>query len=606
MCGLTGIVDYREPSMEGARGVLLSMTRTLAPRGPDDEGSFIGPHVALGHRRLSIIDTSSAGHQPFFDETGRYALVYNGEIYNYRALRNELAQLGRRFRTHTDTEVLLSAYAQWGEDCLSRFNGDFAFAIWDGVTQELFFARDRMGVKPFFYAERAGGICFASELKALLRHPDVSRTLDPYALIQLFTGLQPLAPQTLLQGVKSLPPGHLGRLTRNGLDIRRYWDIPVLEHRDSWVDTVARTRELLTNATELRLVSDVPLCGLLSGGVDSSAVCALAARALDEPLRTFTVGFDGADGVAPMHTHGDDAEFAAEVARAIGSRHSVLRVADGGVLDGSLAPMTARDLPTTMGQEVGMDRLFRQIGKHAKVALSGEAADEVCAGYYFFLTEQALSGDGNPLMVDRADKQDVRALMFAPGFRRKLDPIGYLDQRHKQLVAEAPRYGQGEREQRIKLLQYMQIKHFLPYLLDRADRISMASSVEVRVPFCDHRLVEYVFNVPTDMTLRGGVEKALLRNAVSELIPRSVVERKKSIFPYSISPRDLDEQWRALWQVMQRPDGIVRRVLNPYYFERWRETARNDPSIAIGFQGAALAAITFDVLCQRFNLDLGQ
>lgn len=604
MCGISGIIDYHSKLSETGRATLAAMNDSLHHRGPDDEGLFFDTHAALGHKRLAIIDLEG-GVQPMQSRDENFVLVYNGEIYNFKEIRAELEGRGRSFRTASDTEVLLQAFEEWGPDCVHRFNGDFAFALWDRKAEQLFLARDRLGVKPLYYAEVGGLFLFGSEVKALLAHPAVDRRLDPYAVIETFASLQPHAPRTLIEGVKSLEAGHRMYVNRSGVRIERYWDLEYREHTDSLEDTIERVYELLADATRLRMVSDVPICGLLSGGLDSSGLCALMSEAASEPIQTFSINFAGNAGTehkSITHINGDDSAFARLVAEHIGSRHTE-KLIDGQAYFDTL-PLTsrARDLPGANGGEVGIYRLCQMVKEHATVALSGEGADEVGAGYYMFFSKELLEEKYNPLLINRIDKM---GFIFHPWFRLRRRPLAYLRDLYRDYLAKMPRVWDREEDRVFNTLHYMQLKRTLPYLLDRADRLSMASSVELRVPFCDHRLAEYVFNIPPKLKIKEGVEKHILREALRKKLPDAVVDRKKSFFPYPMSSENMERLHRDFLKLTapwRRHRTKLRRFIHPVlpYFLIF--LARKQIVPVLGAHTFCTTALTLDMITREYDL----
>jgi asparagine synthase (glutamine-hydrolysing) len=546
MCGITGWVDF-ERDLSGEHEVTQAMTDTMACRGPDDEGIWLSPHAAIGHRRLSIIDLAG-GRQPMsVAEDGRTlaVLTYSGEVYNFRELRDELTGHGHRFRTASDTEVVLRAYLQWGEDLVDHLNGMYAFAIWDVRSESLLLVRDRMGIKPLHYHPTPHGVVFGSEPKALLASPEVDRVVDADGLRELL-GFVKTPERAVFRGMREVRPGQLVRVGRGGLTKRRYWRLEAREHPDDLDTTVHTVRALLEDIIERQLISDVPLCTLLSGGLDSSAVTALAAAALSAqgggPVRSFAVDFAGYTEhfTADAMRDTPDAPYVHELAEYVGADHTdiVLSTADLMAPAVRTAVLRAFDQPNHMGDMyTSLYLLFRAIRGHSTVALSGESADEVFGGYRWFHDADAVAADTFPWLAALADGDHDDAGLLGADLVALLDLPAYREASYRAALAEVPYLdGVTGQERRMREICYLHLTRFVQILLDRKDRMSMASGLEVRVPFCDHRLVEYVFNTPWSMKTFDGREKSLLRAAADGLLPESVLQRRKSPYPSTQDP----------------------------------------------------------------------
>ncbi|GGP36690.1 asparagine synthase (glutamine-hydrolyzing) [Streptomyces melanogenes] len=554
MCGIAGWVGYGH-DVTRHEDSARAMTATMVCRGPDAGGVWTGRHVALGHRRLAVIDIEG-GKQPMsagFGVAPEAVTTYSGEVYNYRELRAELSARGHRFRTNSDTEVVLQAYLEWGDAFVERLNGMFAFAIWDTRTEELLLVRDRMGVKPLLYYPTEDGVLFGSEPKAILAHPLAEPVVDAEGLREVF-GLTMTPENAVFRGMYEVRPGSMVRLSRRGLRKTRYWQLESRPHTDDLDTTVGTVREILDDTVRRQLVSDVPLCSLLSGGLDSSAVTALAARALAEEgrgerIRTFSVDFTGHAERFEANAvwEAPDAPFVKEAVAHIGTDHEDIVLDNAQLLTPEVrgAVLRALDLPTVTGDmEYSLYLLFQAVRARSTVALSGESADELFGGYSHFHDPEAVSSATFPwhLPYRRAGGQDA---LRTTGLWDRLDLGAYIDQRYKEAVADVPALpGESPQEARMREISHLHLTRFVNFLLDRKDRISMAVGLEVRVPFCDHRLVEYVFNTPWAMKTFDGREKSLLRAATQDVLPRSIVERKKSPYPstqdvqYELSLRD--------------------------------------------------------------------
>ncbi|MER6978051.1 asparagine synthase (glutamine-hydrolyzing) [Streptomyces carpinensis] len=545
MCGISGWVSYQR-DLRSERPTAEAMNATMACRGPDAQGLWLDTHAVLGHRRLAIIDLPG-GVQPMSEHTpdGDVVLVYSGEAYNYTELRDELRRLGHSFRTDSDTEVVLHGYLEWDADLPEHLNGMFAFALWDGRTDRLLLIRDRMGIKPLYYYATDDGILFGSEPKAILASPFVSRTVDLDGLRELFS-MAKTPGHAIWAGMREVEPGTVVTVERAGLHTRTYWQLSAAEHTDSQQDTIVRVRELLEDIVRRQLVSDVPRCVLLSGGLDSSAITALAAQQLrgKETVRSFAVDFVGqSENFIPDDLRATpDTPYVHDVVRHTGTDHEDIVLDPEGLADPTVraAAVRARDLPLGLGDlDQSLLLLFRAIRKHSTVALSGESADEVFGGYAWFHDPAARDAGTFPWLaaLERLHGRGGSSLLH-PELQERLDLPGYIAQRYAQAMAQVPHLD-GEKdplERRMREVCYLHLTRFVRMLLDRKDRLSMATGLEVRVPFCDHRLVEYVFNTPWSMKTFDGREKSLLRAATSELLPRSVAERVKSPYPSTQDP----------------------------------------------------------------------
>lgn len=540
MCGIAGWTDWTQ-DLRPQRQVIENMTRTLALRGPDAEGVWTAPHALLGHRRLSIIDLAH-GAQPMVDALGEVALTYSGEVYNFQALREELRGLGQVFSTQSDTEVVLRAYLQWGELAFARLTGIFAFALWDTRDESLWLVRDRFGVKPLYYFPTASGVLFGSEPKAILAHPEVRPVLDASGVAELFAlSTAPTPGHGIYQGFYQLKPGHALRFDAKGLRDLVYWELKAGVHTDNPSETARHVATLLRQVVEEQLVADVPLGSLLSGGLDSSAISAYASQARQrhgQSLPTFSVDFTlGGEGFAPTPWQSSwDEPFAQLASAALGTPHTTLAVAPEQVLEQEEAVLRARDFPGWGELDSSLYLLFQQVRQHTTVALSGESADEVFGGYPFFHDQQALDYAGFPWLANKSGLWEL----LRPEVAARVAPQDYVARRYQEALDEVPRLpGESPQERRQREVTYLALTRWLPAMLDRKDRISMAVGLEVRVPFCDHRLVEYVWNVPWSTKSVAGEGKTLLRNAVHSELPEAIVQRKKSGFPANPDPRYL-------------------------------------------------------------------
>ncbi|QRP50645.1 asparagine synthase (glutamine-hydrolyzing) [Amycolatopsis sp. FDAARGOS 1241] len=575
MCGITGWVDFGR-DLAAERETVAAMTATMACRGPDASGLWFDRHAAFGHRRLSIIDLE-LGKQPMTaDAGGTVALTYSGEVYNFAELRAELETRGHRFTTHSDTEVVLRGYLEWGAGLAEHLNGMYAFAIWDPREERLVLIRDRMGIKPLYYSLLGDGLLFGSEPKAILAHPDVKPVLDADGLRELLVFTKNPG-QAVWAGLREVEPGTVVTLDRTGLKVRRYWQLQPDEHTDDIGVTVHQVRELLDDVVRRQLVADVPRCVLLSGGLDSSVLTALSAQQLadqGEQVRSFAVDFVGQEEnfVPDAMRSTPDAPYVRDVHEHVGSLHQDIVLDSAELADPAVrrAVVRARDLPTGLGDLDGsLYLLFRAIRERSTVALSGESADEVFGGYAWFHDPQVQQADTFPWLARRlaSGARGSVAGIFDPGLLSTLDLRAHLRDSYSAAVAEAgTRPGETEHERRMRVIGYLHLTRFVRILLDRKDRLSMANGLEVRVPFCDHRLVEYVYNTPWTTKTFDGREKSLLRAAARDVLPASVAERVKSPYPSTQDPKYLEALREQAGDLLASPahgvfDLIDRRAL---------------------------------------------
>jgi asparagine synthase (glutamine-hydrolysing) len=546
MCGIAGWVSY-DRDLTAHHDVIATMTETMARRGPDAGGVWIDRHVGLGHRRLAVIDLAGGAQPMQAAERGRTiaSLIYTGEVYNFVELRDELRQLGHQFKTRSDTEVVLRGYLQWGDKVAEHLNGMFAFAIWDVRTEELLLVRDRMGVKPLFYYPTADGVLFGSEPKAILAHPTVRPRVGKDGFREILV-LAKNPESTIYAGMHEVRPGQVVRVNRNGLTKRRYWMLTAREHEDDLPRTIETVTALLEDIVQRQIVSDVPLCSLLSGGLDSSAVTAMAHRAIAAQqggrLRSFSVDFanHGAAFVASDFHKSSDTPFVRDFVAHTGCDHREVVLDSRELADRDLnrAVMQAADFPLSVSGDMfaSLYRLFQAVRADSTVALSGESADEVFGGYPWFHDRKAVEAATFPWLATTGKTFDGTQVLDADLLARLNLPEFQADS-YAQAIAETPVLsGEDSGERRMREISYLHLTRFVQFLLDRKDRMSMAVGLEVRVPFCDHRLVDYVFNIPWHLKTFDGREKSILRAATRELLPHSIVERQKSPYPSTQDP----------------------------------------------------------------------
>ncbi len=554
MCGITGIVTWHE-AVAQQQSTLKKMQLVLRHRGPDQDGVYLDTHCAFAHTRLAVIDVAR-GKQPMTrqTETETYTLVYNGELYNTEELRVALQKEGVVFETHCDTEVVLQAYIQWGAACTERFNGIFAFAIWEQQQQRLFLARDRIGVKPLFYAEIPDGVVFASEIKALLQHPAVPHTIDQNGIAQiLLLGPGRSAGCGVFQTVREVKRAHCGYATETGVALMPYWTLQAKPHTETMEQTIEHVRYLVEDAVTRQLVSDVPIGTFLSGGLDSSLLSAIAngiLRKRGEMLHTFSVDYrDNEKYFQKSHFQpNSDPDYIRCMADALQCQHH-WTVLDTPQLAEALIPaMQARDLPGMVDVDSSLYLFCDAIKQHVTVALSGECADELFGGYPWYRDPNIRERDGFPWAQSTA----YRMQFLREEFAEQIDGEAYVTTAYEKTIRQADGLPDDTPlEKRMREMMLLNLEWFMQTLLDRKDRMSMANALEVRVPFCDYRIAEYLYNVPWEMKEYHGYEKGLLRIAMQDYLPEKVLWRKKSPYPKTHNPNYLETVRRMLYAILQ-------------------------------------------------------
>lgn len=573
MCGIAGFYDPRAAFCETKAeqtlhtNTLIAMRKAIAHRGKDQTGEYLKNRVGLAHTRLSIRDLSG-GIQPMVRQAGgkTAALVYNGELYNTDELLPDLRRLGLEPTTTTDTEVLLLGYLAFGISVVERLNGIFAFALWDEEEEILWLVRDRLGVKPLFYAQKGSLLLFGSEIKALFAHPACSPALDEDSLRVLF-GLGPARPGGcgVFAGVQEVRAGHLLRVQNGRISDTAYWDLESRPHTDSYEETVDTVSFLVRDAVRRQMVSDVPVASFLSGGIDSSIVTALASRCLAKEgaiLSTFSFDFAGNDRYFEANAFQPerDRPYVQLMLAQLSVSHTELVCEEHRLADELFPAMRAKDLPGMADVDASLLYFCRLAAQQNKVVLTGECADEIFGGYPWFYRPELLNADGFPW----SRHPEVRESLLRDEWVEKLQLRAYTREVYEQSLREVPPLsGEAPQEARRRAVSYLNIKWFLQTLLDRMDRTSMASGLEARVPFADHRIAEYLFNVPWAFKAKDGLEKRLLRDACSDLLPEALLWRKKSPYPKTYDPayEELLEEQAA--RLLQTPGHPVWQFLDP-------------------------------------------
>lgn len=575
MCGIAGWINF-ERDLRFEDRTMLAMAEPMVCRGPDDGATWLEGHAAFSHRRLIVVDPLG-GAQPMVRRVGghRFVLVYNGELYNTSELRQELIALGHVFYGHSDTEVVLQAFIEWGPSAVERFNGIFAIGVYDERRQTLWLARDRMGVKPLFWAQRGPDLLFASDVRALLAHSQVEPEVDAEGMAEIF-GLGPARTpgHGIFRNVSELKPGHWLEYSPKGISEHIYWELVSHDHPDDLPTTTRHLRELLEDTVARQLVADVPVVTLLSGGLDSSIVTALAAQTFAQqgrgPLHTYSIDFVDMD----RYFHSDgfqtnlDAPWVQMVSKAWGTHHHQVVLDTPELVSDLLLALHARNFPGMADVDSSLLTFCREIKRDATVALSGEAADEIFGGYPWFHMEGALSATTFPW----ARTLDRRLEVWSPRLRGLAHLEEYIHDRYSQAITEVPRLAAEPRDQaRLREIAYLSITRFMPTLLDRKDRMSMEVGLEVRVPYCDHRLVEYAWNIPWPWKRLEGHAKGILRKACADLLPASVVWRQKSPYPSTVNPSYREAMRSWLRQVLSEEDSPLHPWINHAYLHTLTE-----------------------------------
>jgi len=539
MCSILGIINFKDSTTDITQAILNEMRKTTAHRGPDQNGYYRNEFVCFAHNRLAVIDVEN-GLQPMTVsfEGKSYTIVYNGEIYNANELRTELIAAGVSFSTYCDTEVVLYSYIVWGLKCSEKLNGIYAFAIYDDHRKQIYLSRDRMGVKPFFYTQLGNTLIFSSEVKAILRHPQIRAELDSEGIWQLLY-LSPMRPSNngIFKNIYEISPGYHGIFDINGLKLFRYWELKAYELEDSEDTIIEKTRFLLTDSIQRQLVSDVPLCTFLSGGLDSSIVTSVAKRDKKngELLSTYSFEYEGNQQhftATSFQPESDDA-YAVWLAKYLKTDHTVLTVSQQKIADLLTDAVKYRDYPGMADIDSSLLYYCSQVKNRHTVALSGECSDEIFGGYPWFYKPEMLNRDFFPWIHD----PESRVYLFNSDFAKPKEGFEFVKQMYLDSKNACPLAGNESDEMKTsRIATWLSVNWFMVSLLERKDRMSMASGLEVRVPFSDHRILEYVYNVPWSIKFKNKVEKSLLRTAMAEYLPDKILYRKKSPYPKTHNP----------------------------------------------------------------------
>lgn len=543
MCGIAGFcsfdVDY-SCNQGKYVNILENMSDTLYHRGPDEHGHYLSRHFGLAHARLSIIDLAN-GKQPMYRSVGgyTYAICYNGELYNTAELREDLTRKGWRFKTSSDTEVILIGHIEYGTSFVERLNGIFAYAFVNEKDQEISLYRDRSGIKPLFYTIFNNTLLFGSELKAIFAFPEYQPRVDKNGLNEIF-GIGPAKTSGcgIFKDVYEILPGHYLMYTESSMRLHCYWKLISKPHTDSYEETVEKTRFLVTDSISRQMVSDVPICTFLSGGIDSSLVSAVCTNELNKQgkqLQTYSFDFVNNDKYFKSNPFqpASDKPYVDMMVKFLDSNHTYLECDNYTMADCLFESVDARDLPAMADIDSSMLHFCRQVKQYNKVTLTGECADEIFGGYPWFHKEECFNATTFPWSMDI----DARKSFLSDSFLNELNMEAYIRATYEASIAETPRLAEDSKtEARRREISYLNLRWFMQTLLDRMDRTSMYSGLEARVPFADHRIIEYVWNVPWSIKYKGNMVKHLLRESARGLLPDEILFRKKSPYPKSHDP----------------------------------------------------------------------
>lgn len=579
MCGIAGEVSYSHSVIKN-KDSFLRMQKVLTPRGPDQNGLYIKENAALVHSRLCVIDIEN-GKQPMTAvyDGKEYAIVYNGELYNTDEIRAELVSLGHKFMGHSDTEVVLKSFVQWKDECVKKFNGIFAFAIWDEAQKRLFFARDRIGVKPLFYAIKDNSFIFGSEIKALLAHDTIEPVIDENSIAEImFIGPGRTPGCGVFKDMNEVRPASCGYYSESGIKIKKYWTLRDKEHTDSFEETVEKVRSLVKDAITRQLVSDVPVGTFLSGGLDSSIISSVANSYFKEKggvLHTFSVTYEDNDKYFKKSKFqpNSDTEYIKIMANYLGCEHHLITLNNKDLADALLDAVDARDLPGMADVDSSLILFCKEIKKHCTVALSGECADEIFGGYPWYRDKTIRMINGFPWAQSTA---------YRKGFIRddiKLpEAEEYVYSRYKDTIINTSKIKDiSPTESRMKEMMRLNLDWFMQTLLDRKDRMSMYNALEVRVPFCDYRIAEYLYSVPWEFKDYKSYEKGLLRQAVTGLLPDEVLWRKKSPYPKTHNPEYLKYVSQMLESVIDNSNSPLLTFIKKEELQKLLKTEKSEP-----------------------------
>ncbi len=569
MCGIVGFVNYKQ-DISKYRNVINNMNSVLSKRGPDEQGFYLKSQVALAHKRLIVVDPDG-GKQPMIEHfsDNEYAIVYNGQLYNTKELRRTLEENGFSITSHSDTEILLKSYIFYGNDVVNHLNGIFSFAIWNSKKEELFIARDHFGVKPLFYTMRNNSFIFASEIKAIFQYPGVERILDSQGISELF-GIGPAHTPglTIFYNIFELKPAHFAIFNKSGLHIEKYWKLESKPHPDNFAKTCETIDFLLKDSIERQLISDVPLCTFLSGGLDSSIITKYASdycyKAGLPPLDTYSIDYVDNDKnfVKSDFQPNSDNYYINLMVNKLHTKHHSIVIDTPELAEYLEDAMIARDMPGMADIDSSLLLFCKNVKPTATVSLTGECADEIFGGYPWFFRNDALDSGTFPWSIAISERQKL----LNSSISQKIDLQNYIDYRYNESLKEVEILDSDSLETAEKRkISYLTLNWFMQTLLDRSDRMAMYNGFELRVPFCDYRLAQYVWNIPWEVKALNGREKGLLRYISRKFLPAEIVDRKKSPYPKTHNPTYLAKVKSMLTEIMANKNAPINYLLNRDY-----------------------------------------
>ncbi len=611
MCGIAGWIDFKH-NISSQTDIIEKMTNTLKLRGPDSYGYANSPHVLFGHRRLVVVDPSG-GKQPMIKTLNgfKYTLIYNGELYNTEDIRKELKEKGFSFDSYSDTEVLLTSYLCWGINCVNKLNGIFAFSLYDEKENRVLLVRDQLGVKPLFYSIKGSSLIFGSEIKTLLAHPYIEPIIDRDSITEIFALGPAVKPGSgVFKDIQELPPAHLMVVSAEGITTHEYWKLVASENTETLEQATEHLRFLLVDAIERQLVGDVPLCTLLSGGLDSSAISAIAANCYKKKnkiLTTYSLDYEDNDKYfeSSIFQPTSDNYWALEMSKFIQSHHKSYIINHEELALTLKDAVRARDLPGMADIDSSLFLFSREIRKDFIIALSGECADELFGGYPWYTRPELM----NLTTFPWSNFVESRKAILSPEFQ-KLPICEVVNENYLASLKEVPHLpGENAETHRMRELFYLNLKWFMVNLLNRKDRMSMANSLEVRVPFADYRLVEYGFNLPNAFKFFEGREKGLLRKCLSGLLPEEIIYRKKSPYPKTHNPIYTDLVCKMMQSILEDSQSPLLNIIDKNFVKELittKGTAYKNPWFGQLMTGPQLIAylVQFNIWLEDYKVQM--
>lgn len=565
MCGITGWVSFRE-NLKHKEEIIENMADRLSKRGPDSSGVYSSCNALFAHKRLAVVDPAGGG-QPMTKVWGKnpYTIVYNGELYNTEEIRKMLLTKGYSFKSYSDTEVLLTSYIEWGEKCVEYFNGIYAFGIWNEKNKKLFMARDPLGVKPLFYALKKDSLIFASEIKALLVHPEINPYVDMNGITELFAlGPARSLGSAVYKEISEVKPGFYITFDADGMKKKQFWSLKCQPYTENLNISTEHLRSLLIDAIERQLVSDVPVCTFLSGGLDSSGISAIASNCFKKngmgKLNTYSIDYVDNDKYFKANNFqpNSDSKYIKKMVDFIGSNHYNIVLYINDLLSALREAVIANDLPGMADIDSSLYLFCREVRKESTVALSGECADELFGGYPWYTREEDINSNTFPWSKSINERKNILSREY-----KSLPIEEFAAAKYSETISEVPKLPEeSDFEKRMRELFYLNIKWFMITLLNRKDRMSMSNSLEVRVPFADYRLVEYAFNIPSEIKFCDGREKGLLRRAFRGILPDEIIDRKKSPYPKTHHPEYTKAVQKWMRQILMDSSSPILQLID--------------------------------------------